>query len=111
MLNARAIAKVCHQANMALCEVTGDWTHRSWESLPLELQESAIEGVERARGGVSPREQHESWLANRLANGWRCGIVKSDELKTHPCMVDYDQLPIAQRRKNELFMAIVKALT
>jgi len=34
--------------------------------------------------------------------------VKDAKAKTHPCMVDYDQLPAEQRRKDELFGAAVR---
>jgi len=37
--------------------------------------------------------------------------VKDPEKKQHPCFVPYDELPIQQRRKDALFVSIVRALT
>ncbi|MCM1429715.1 MAG: RyR domain-containing protein [Clostridium sp.] len=36
---------------------------------------------------------HEVWAQNRLCDGWRYGPVRDDNLKTHPCLVAYEQLP------------------
>lgn len=38
------------------------------------------------------------------------GEVKDGEAKTHPCLVPYEQLPPAQRLKDDLFAAIVRTL-
>lgn len=52
------IAKVCHEANKALCEINGD----------------------------------------------------NAKLKTHPCMVPFEELPEFQQKKDKLFMVIVDVL-
>ena len=36
---------------------------------------------------------HETWAAARLAEGWTYGEERSDERKTTPCLVPYDELP------------------
>jgi hypothetical protein len=38
------------------------------------------------------------------------GEVKDAVAKTHPCMVPYDDLPEFQRKKDALFLAIVRVL-
>lgn len=35
---------------------------------------------------------HEVWAENRLSQGWVLGDERSDKLKTHPCLVPYEQL-------------------
>ena len=35
---------------------------------------------------------HENWSAGRIADGWVYGPARSDEKKTHPCLIPYDQL-------------------
>jgi hypothetical protein len=57
----------------------------------------------------APSASHESWLAEKEADGWKYGPVKNPETKEHPCFVPYDQLPVEQRRKDYIFGAIVKA--
>ena len=46
-----------------------------------------------------------------VADGWVYGAEKNAELKTHPCLVPYGDLPVEQRVKDELFTAIVKAVS
>jgi ryanodine receptor 2 len=36
---------------------------------------------------------HEVWAKSRIEEGWRYGEMRSDELKTHPCLVPYEELP------------------
>lgn len=38
------------------------------------------------------------------------GPVKDPERKEHPCFVPYDQLPAAQRAKDHIFNAVVRAV-
>jgi hypothetical protein len=72
-----------------------------------------IKGVEYALANpdAPPSAQHEAWLADKLADGWKYGPEKKPENKEHPCCIPYDQLPIEQRRKDALFKAVVAALT
>lgn len=39
------------------------------------------------------RMEHARWNANLLLDGWKFGAIKNDEAKTHPCIVDWEQLP------------------
>lgn len=36
---------------------------------------------------------HEVWAESRIKQGWRYGAQRNDELKTHPCLVPYEDLP------------------
>ena len=40
---------------------------------------------------------HEVWAQNRLDQGWTYGEERSDALKTHPCLVPYDELPEVEK--------------
>jgi hypothetical protein len=106
-----AIAEVCHEANRAYCETMGDHSQVAWDDAPDWQRESAIAGVRAVVDGAadSPRAQHESWMALKVAEGWTYGPTKDPEAKTHPCLVPYGDLPPAQRRKDVLFRGIVLA--
>jgi hypothetical protein len=105
------IARVCHEANRAIQQVTGDPAiSPPWDEAPDWQRESAVEGVEKAIAGATPEQLHESWCEFKLADGWAYGPVKDAEAKTHPCLVAYDQLPAEQRSKDAVFSAIVQAL-
>ena len=36
---------------------------------------------------------HEVWAETRIKQGWTYGELRNDELKTHPCLVPYEDLP------------------
>lgn len=110
-MNAEQIAKTCHEVNRAYCQSIGDNTQVPWSDAPQWQKDSAINGVkahiEKPR---TPRESHELWSAEKRAAGWKCGPEKSAEAKTHPCLVDYGDLPERQRSKDYIFAAVVEAL-
>lgn len=35
---------------------------------------------------------HEVWAETRIRQGWTYGSKRNDELKTHPCLVPYEEL-------------------
>lgn len=107
------IAKICHDTNRSFCESIGDFSQLPWEISPLWQQESAIAGVKFVieNPAAYASANHDSWMAEKETNGWKYGPVKDPEKKEHPCMVPYNELPEAQRRKDYLFKAVVEALT
>lgn len=40
---------------------------------------------------------HEVWAETRIKQGWSYGEQRNDELKTHPCLVPYEELPEEER--------------
>lgn len=104
------IASVCHEANRAYCLTQGDTSQLPWTDAPTWQRESAILGVQKAMEGATPEQLHESWTAQKVADGWAYGATKDADAKTHPCLVPYADLPAEQQRKDALFGAVVKAL-
>ena len=39
------------------------------------------------------RNVHDVWAETRIKQGWTYGEQRNDELKTHPCLVPYEELP------------------
>ena len=106
-----ACARAAHEANRAYCMAIGDNSQVPWEDAAEWQKESARIGVEGVIvHGNSPEQSHESWLAEKRRSGWVYGDVKDVERKTHPCMVAYDRLPDAQRRKDHIFVCVVRAV-
>jgi len=110
-LTVLQIAHVCHDANTAYCRAIGDDSAMEWERSPHWQKDSAVAGVQAAmESDKSPAEMHALWMAKKASDGWTHGPVKDPDKRQHPCMVPYEQLPEEQRRKDALFLAIVKAL-
>ncbi len=36
---------------------------------------------------------HDIWAETRIKQGWKYGEERNDNLKTHPCLVPYEDLP------------------
>ena len=53
-------------------------------SLPIEL-EPLVEQM--------AKNVHEVWAQKRIEEGWKYGEKRDDELRLHPCLVSYEQLP------------------
>lgn len=43
------------------------------------------------------RAVHNAWMDARRADGWTYGPKRNDELKQHPCLVPYDDLPESEK--------------
>lgn len=103
-------AKICHQANKAYCETIGDGSHVDWEKAPEWQKESVRKGVVlHLDGEHGPEASHESWMKEKIANGWTYGEIKDENAKTHPCIKPFAELPPLQQNKDILFLNIVHA--
>ncbi len=40
---------------------------------------------------------HEVWSETRIQQGWKYGEQRNDELKTHPCLIPYEELPESEK--------------
>ena len=56
--------------------------------LPIEMEELVEE---------MSKNVHEVWAATRISQGWTYGNQRNDELKTHPFLIPYEELPEEER--------------
>lgn len=112
-MTTEEIARVCHEANRAYCKGLGDSSQLPWDEAPEWQRRSAVAGVVHALSNPAapPSASHESWLEEKRRDGWKYGPVKDPARKEHPCFVPYEQLPPDQRRKDALFLAVVRSLS
>lgn len=105
------IAQVVHAINAAYCKAMDDDTQVEWADAPEWQQQSAIAGVEMhlANPDATPEQSHESWLKQKLDEGWVYGETKDAEAKQHPCCIPYAELPVEQKAKDYIFRAAVHA--
>ena len=113
MLNSIGIAMLCHEVNRAYCAAMGDNSRLPWDEAPQWQRDSAMLGVKlhTEHPDAGPQASHESWMAQKLAGGWKYGPVKDPAKKEHPCLVPFDQLPREQQAKDFIFCAIVRTIT
>lgn len=106
------VARVCHEVNRAYCASLGDHSQPAWDEAPAWQRDSAVAGVKftQANPESPPSASHDSWLAEKVRDGWKYGPVKNPDTKEHPCFVPYDELPAEQQAKDHLFQAVVRAL-
>lgn len=64
------------------------YTPQPIDTTGVELPEELEQLVEQMAKNV-----HEVWAETRIKQGWKYGKQRNDELKTHPCLVPYEELP------------------
>lgn len=103
------LAMLAHSVNMAYCKAIGEPNYGTWAEAPAIIRDGVIRGVQLrlANRELTPKDMHEAWMADKLAEGWVLGEKKDPEAKTHPNLVPYDELPVSQRVKDYLFSAVI----
>ena len=64
------------------------YTPQPIDTTDVKLPEELEQLVEQMSKNV-----HEVWAETRIKQGWSFGEQRNDELKTHPCLVPYEDLP------------------
>ncbi len=54
----------------------------------VQLPDELSELVEKLAKNV-----HDVWAQSRIKQGWTYGLERNDDLKHHPCLVPYEDLP------------------
>ena len=103
-------AQLAHEANRLYCNSIGDFSQPTWDDAPEWQVASALNGVAGVLNGNTPEQSHESWLKEKKETGWKWGPVKDPERKEHPCFVPYNELPAAQKVKDDLYVGVVKSV-
>ena len=91
----------------------GDPTMPPWGNAPEWHRASMINGVflhVNSPCKLTPEHSHDNWCKQREAEGWIYGPEKDIEKREHPCLMPFMELPDDQRRKDALFINIVRAL-
>lgn len=109
-MNIELIAKICNNVIYEYCKSQYNFSETLWDIAPDWQKESAIRGVKFAlENERTPEEMHEHWLVRMREEGWVYGHIMDSELKTHPCIQQYDELPEYQRTKCKLFKSVVNS--
>ncbi|MCR4921228.1 MAG: Ryanodine receptor Ryr [Bacteroidaceae bacterium] len=71
---------------------TKTYTPQPIDTTGVELPEELNALVEQMSKNV-----HEVWSETRIRQGWTYGPQRDDTLKTHPCLVPYEELPESEK--------------
>ena len=72
------------------------------EEINNDQLESLLNGIEYLEENpeCTPEENHNNWMKEKIRQGWVYGDVKDFELKTHPDLIPFDELPVVEQRKD-----------
>lgn len=109
---ATRIARVMHEAVRAWQKASAQMTAPPWGQAPKWMKSSSIEAVKwrLTNPNAEISAQHDRWVAEKKADGWKHGRTKNGVKKTHPLLVPYGELPEVERRKDALVNAVIDAL-
>lgn len=68
-----------------------------YEPKPMDLQDVKLPQSLEALMEQIAENVHENWAKSRMDQGWILGPERSDEKKTHPCLIPYDELPEVEK--------------
>ncbi len=54
--------------------------------------------------------EHRRWMAERLMDGWRYGLVRNNEKKIHPMIIPYAQLSESEKQKDKDMLENIRNL-
>jgi len=69
-----------------------------------EEEKKAITAVIHDNLELMATEEHNGWMDTKRADGWRYGPVKDKDLREHPLMIPYSQLPESEKKKDRASM-------
>jgi ryanodine receptor 2 len=76
------------------------------ETSDIELSADLLELAE-----ILAENVHDTWAAQRLAEGWTLGPERNEAKKEHPCLVPYQDLPEAEKEYDrKAAMGTLKAI-
>ena len=84
------------------------YTPKPINTTDVELSEDLLQLVE-----FLAENTHDVWAKGRMDEGWTYGPVRNEELKQHPCLIPYADLPENEKEYDrntslETLKAIVK---
>lgn len=82
------------------------WVPAPIDTSRIKLSSEFLDIIE-----ILARNAHDNWARRRMAEGWRYGPNRDDNKFTHPDIVPYEALPVAEQEYDrELATMTIKVL-
>ena len=60
---------------------------------------------------ILAQNTHDTWAVQRIKEGWGYGPARNDNLKQHPCLVAYENLPESEKEYDRILVEqVLKAI-
>jgi len=108
-LNMRRAYFVYEAAKLEAKISSRDIIPEDWEDRDDSFRTQFVETVRKQcslEGFADPEEAHDSWWREYERMGWKYGPVRDLVKKTHPDMVPFNELPMSEREKDEIFLKL-----
>lgn len=106
------LAELVHETNRAyIIDSAYVYVPDGWRQLSDEERDELIDTVKKITSNptIEAWEVHESWLRRRCHSGWTEGETHNKDLRTHPWLRSYEELPASVRCVSHLSVAQVRA--
>lgn len=67
-------------------------TNNNYTPQPIDTSDVELPKELEALVEQMSKNVHEVWAETRIKQGWTHGPERNDELKTHPCLIPYEEL-------------------
>lgn len=69
----------------------------NYQPKPIDTKDVTLPESLRTLVEQMAKNTHDIWAQTRISQGWEYGEKRDDSLKTHPCLVPYDDLPESEK--------------
>lgn len=108
ILTSPRIASLIHSVTSQIPRSDGSIPN-SWEGLTQQQRDNAVSAVRTiySQPARTPEQLHDLWMAPYLEVGWVVGPYNI-ELKQHPSLVPFHQLPDSEILKDEIWSSLTE---
>jgi hypothetical protein len=74
----------------------------TYKPSPADTADVTLDPALEALVEALAEDVHDQWAAARIRDGWQYGSERNDQLKFHPCLVPYGELPEAEKEYDRI---------
>ena len=111
-LKLEEAAKIIHETLSHYKKENNNPVIINWDQASPEKKQSTIDGIKYhlLNPTASGKDSHDSWMNQKIANGWSYGETKDPIKKSHPNLVPYDRLDDHTKSLDHIFSGLVNSL-